>query len=549
MVDESIFKVGDVCGQSYRIVRLLMRNIWIEKYLVKRGDAEQTSVLTCSRFKHIEGDAPSLELFKANAERIRSAPLNDLPRVYDFGVQHGVYWIVTQYVNAPTIETMHKEARPGTKPDWRALDAAALICTAAGTLSDMVKCGLFHGHLMPGHLVIDGMPFEMNVFLLDAGFAELFQFNAAAARPYLRYCAPEVLEGKAIDERADIYSLGMVFYHLLAQHPPYWDKSKTDLDPALISMVLEKYPTDLRQLGNCPQPLWDLIEQAIQKDPEKRFKSIDDFFVSAQLAINKIEGEPRLVPLPGEAPPTVPPGPDTANKRRTAWLAALQNAALPRVAEETVSREVETPSSAAPQTPEQKKAAIVVAEISGKAQPGDEVEGPATSRSPQGAQERGAQDGDAKTQETKDAPAPPTPDQKPAKGRARGRARLRKAGGWMVLAVVMAGSILGGAYVLGARQMQEQREAAPSQPLVSIEVHTSEAAKENETTRSPACAPTACVMVAPAPCVMCEQQKTSQNVDTPSRRRGKSAPTQEPPKTPQTRTACFNSVMYCMVPQ
>lgn len=412
MVNESIFKTGDICGQSYRIVRLVMRNAWIEKYFVKRQDTQHTAILTCSRFRHIVGDPPSPELFKSMAERIRSAPFIELPKVYDFGVQGEVYWIATQYIDAPSIATLNKQGRPDATPEWRALDAASIASTVSATLGDIVKYDLLHGHLTPEHFVIDGLPFDMNVFLLDAGFADLFQFNGVAARHYLRYCAPELLNGKAVDQRSDIYSLGMVLYHLIAQHPPYWDKIKIDHDPALIPMVLEQAPTDLRELAYCPEPLWDLIVRAIHKDPHRRFQTIDDFYEMVQHAINKIEGEPRIqdfgeqvrreaeakktavVPLitakprkEGDGPTTVPPGPNTEMKRRAAWLSALQNAALPRIAPEPSQCAEEPLSAQEPSAKEAERPLFVAAEPSAKAKPKDEAEGPITSRSPTDARE------------------------------------------------------------------------------------------------------------------------------------------------------------------
>lgn len=567
MVDESIFKIGDMCGQSYRIARLLMRNAWIEKYLVKHKDTGNKALLTCSRFQHLPGDPPSPELFKANAERIRSAPLVEMPKVYDFGIQGGVYWIAVQYIDAPNVVMLNQQRKDGS-PEWRVLDAASIAGVLSYTLDDLEKCGLMHGHLTPEHLVIDGMPLDMNVFLLDAGFADLFQFNGVAARHYLRYCAPEILNGKVADKRADIYSLGMILYHLIAQHPPFWDKIKLDSDGALIPMVLEETPRDLREFAYCPDGLWDLILRAIEKDPDKRFQSADELYEHVQLALNKIEKERRViahaekvraeakakntadVPLvvrkdrnESDEPKTGPRGPTSDLNKRAAWLHALQHAIFPTIGKQESSPAIQ--SSAGDASDEKRDAHAkaanapvhVIAEVSAKAMPDESVQGPCTHRSGESVKQ-----GAEKAEQTPQATMPASPEQKPSAG----RPWLGKAWRWMALASVLGGVVLGVTYLFAHNRHESfqsldlARPVDPVRPVVSIEIHTTEPEK------ALACASPTCVMIPAERCSTCEPSRPAQKSNANKSDSPKDA--QEKKAAPDQQCSAMGAI-FCFVPR
>lgn len=574
MVNDSIFRAGDICGQSYRIVRPVMRNAWIEKYLVKHKDTGNTAILTCSRFRHVPGDPPSPELFRANAERIRSAPFVEMPKVYDFGIQDGVYWIAVQYIHAPNVLMAGKE-RSNTSPEWRVLDAVSMAGVLSSMLGDLEKCGLRHGHLTPEHVLIDGMPFDMNVFLLDAGFADLFQFNEVAARHYLRYCAPEVFKGNSADGRADIYSLGMILYHLIAQHPPYWDKNKVDSDGALISMVLDEHPTDLRENAYCPDDLWDLILGAIQKDPDKRFQSVREFYEHVQLVLDRIEEEPRvtqlaeavraeaeanntaLVPLlvrketnEGHEPKTEPRGPGSELKKRAAWLHALQHATLPKIGKQETPPGDELPSPqssprAEPTQADAQDAQVktvsapieVIAEVSAKAKPEEVPQGPTTSRSASGAQQ-----GTENEAQASKALSDATPEQKPVSG----RPWLGKVWRATALASVVGGALFGAAYFVLPRRSESLQTLDLARPIVSIEINAGEPEK------APVRASPTCMAVPIEPCATCTLPSTAPEAEAKKSDRSKDTRDAREPelnKKASPRHDCPLGAIFCIVPR
>ncbi|HLL23519.1 MAG TPA: protein kinase, partial [Kofleriaceae bacterium] len=98
------------------------------------------------------------------------------------------------------------------------------------------------------------------------GSAKLTQQGALVGS--LQYMAPERLRGEDIDQRGDLYSMGIIFYELLAGAPPF--TAKDDLD--LVEMHLHDPPPPLDP-ARVPPPLIPIIMQCLAKHAAQRFES------------------------------------------------------------------------------------------------------------------------------------------------------------------------------------------------------------------------------------------------------------------------------------
>lgn len=344
MVAGPIFSAGSRCGDAYEIKRLVARGAAAEWYAAEHAATGAEAIVTCSRFEHIEGDALSREAFSTIADRIRSIPSARFPRIYEWGLAGDVAWIAAQRVAAPALGELRRY-RDEVTHAWHVTDALAVTAEAQAILAVAASAGVLHGDLTPERARVVGMPEAFGVVLLDVGFAELFMLNREAARATPRYRSPEQLEGGPIDERSDIYSLGMCAYFGITQMHPYWDKAQMSADPRLLKLALSEMPASLSSAGYCPKGLRQLVEKAIQKDPEKRFQSWDEFegeLVGVADALLKdsriIAGlmpwlqlapalaKPEAAPS-SASPSTIPPGADTRRRVACALAEALDELA------------------------------------------------------------------------------------------------------------------------------------------------------------------------------------------------------------------------------
>ncbi|HLM75591.1 MAG TPA: hypothetical protein VK459_22915, partial [Polyangiaceae bacterium] len=89
---KSILQPGRRCGGTYDIANLIHQDPHAETYTAFHRVTREAAILTCSRFSHVEGDPPSEATFIATAEKLAALAVGEVPRIYGFGVNDGVYW-------------------------------------------------------------------------------------------------------------------------------------------------------------------------------------------------------------------------------------------------------------------------------------------------------------------------------------------------------------------------------------------------------------------------------------------------------------------------
>jgi serine/threonine-protein kinase len=177
-----------------------------------------------------------------------------------------------EYFPSHTLGTEIANEKP--MPTRKAVGYAIDICTGMTIAHNQ---GIVHRDLKPANILID-----------DSGLLKIVDFGVAAAAKsgdtqltktgYVigspKYMAPEQILGKKVDERADIYSLGVILYEMLAGQPPY----STGDHMAVMYQHVQGKCEPLAELNpKLPQPLVDVVERAMQVDKNKRYPAMEDF--------------------------------------------------------------------------------------------------------------------------------------------------------------------------------------------------------------------------------------------------------------------------------
>lgn len=155
-------------------------------------------------------------------------------------------------------------------------DVATMGVAMARALSAIHGAGLVHGAVQTDALIqtTDRGPqlgrFGLYGALCDGGLGEQ---GAALALSDPAYVAPEVLKGKAPDERSDVFSLGASLYELLTGKPPYGGRTTSFV---MASVLIDPDGPD-RSSGAVAGPVVDALLRAIERAPEDRWPTADAF--------------------------------------------------------------------------------------------------------------------------------------------------------------------------------------------------------------------------------------------------------------------------------
>jgi CheY-like chemotaxis protein len=200
--------------------------------------------------------------------------------VYDAGDVDGLLYLAMQYIEGSDLAAMLSEQ--GRLRPYRAIDTCRQVAAA---LDAAHALGLVHRDVKPANVLIEGR----RAFLTDFGLTKrLATTNTALTRAgdvvgTIHYVAPEQIEGRPVDARADLYSLGCLFYHCLVGEVPFPRES----DVAVIYAHLSEEPPKPSKLRpDLPEGLDAVIAKALEKSPERRFATCGDLMAAARAVID-----------------------------------------------------------------------------------------------------------------------------------------------------------------------------------------------------------------------------------------------------------------------
>ena len=317
----SLPMVGDELA-GYRLRGVLGRGGMSVVY-----EAENPRLGSTVALKVLAPELATDDVFRARflKESRTAASLNhpNVIPIYDMGTHEDLLFIAMRYVAGQDLRAVLK-AKHVLAPEQ-----AVLVCGQAGRALDVAhRHGLVHRDVKPGNILVEHGADEDepdHIYLTDFGITK-----HAASRSGLTatgefmgtidYIAPEQIQGRPVDGRADIYSLGCVLYECLTGRVPF----AKDVDAAVIWAHVEEMPTTPSSLQPAlPRDIDEVIGKALAKDPADRYATCREFIGAARGALGApaataaAAAAGRDVTAPQQAPGYFPPAPSGPARERT----------------------------------------------------------------------------------------------------------------------------------------------------------------------------------------------------------------------------------------
>ncbi len=241
--------------------------------------------------------------------------------VFDFGESDGVTYFVMRYLEAGTLKTK-MEAGPLSLSE---IDR--LFTQLAEALNYAHGHGIIHRDLKPANALIDG---DGNLFLTDFGIAKLLesasprltQTDAILGTP--AYISPEQAKAETVNQRSDIYSLGIILYEMVTGSVPF--VADTPL-AVILKHISDPLPPPSILKKDIPESIEQVILKALAKEPDNRYATAAEFLSTWKRALEEKETaphtpEPKSTPASpagriDSAPPAVP---SSSGRGRAGWI-------------------------------------------------------------------------------------------------------------------------------------------------------------------------------------------------------------------------------------
>jgi eukaryotic-like serine/threonine-protein kinase len=276
-LDISTLKSGDIIEGRYKYIDRIGRGAFGTVLLMEDTVVDERLILKFLN-PNVSQDEEVMKRFVHELRYSRKITHKNVIRIYDFLYIQGNYAISMEYFPSHTLGSEIVNEKPMDLK--RAIGFGCDMCTGM-TVAHQV--GIVHRDLKPANVLINK---EALLKIVDFGVAaaqregdtQLTKTGYVIGSP--KYMAPEQILGKKVDERADIYAVGVILYEMLTGVPPY---SRGDHMSVMYQHVQGKARPPREINRELPDGLSELIVQAMSVDKTKRFQSMEDM----RLALTK----------------------------------------------------------------------------------------------------------------------------------------------------------------------------------------------------------------------------------------------------------------------
>jgi eukaryotic-like serine/threonine-protein kinase len=258
-----------------------------EVYLARDSELDRNIAVKLLPFE-FSSDAGRNNRFRQEARVVSALNHPNIITIYEIGENEHGSFLATEFIEGETLREIIKLQTLSVNATLKIVEQVAKALAAAH------QAHIVHRDIKPENIMVrrDGI-----VKVLDFGLAkptvqtnetddETVKTIPGMVLGSARYMSPEQARGLPVDERTDIWSLGVVLYELLTRNAPFNGETTSDT----IAAVIYKEPEPIANfIQDAPPELGRIIRKALQKDREERYQSVKDFALDLKDLLYELE--------------------------------------------------------------------------------------------------------------------------------------------------------------------------------------------------------------------------------------------------------------------
>jgi tetratricopeptide (TPR) repeat protein/predicted Ser/Thr protein kinase len=267
---------GTLLAGRYELLEVLGKGGMGAVYKARDIELDRLVALKVIRPELAE-DPKTLLRFKQELILARQVTHKNVIRIFDLGTQDGTKFITMEFVEGRDLSHLLTERR------FRPREAAQIMRQVSRALEAAHAEGVIHRDLKPQNIMVDNAG---RVLVMDFGLARsvemsgLTQTGTVLGTP--AYMSPEQAQGGVLDERSDLFSLGVIFYELLTGQLPF---QADTIWGTLLKRTEGPPPAPISIIPDLPAPLSDIVMKCLAIDPAERLQTATEFALALDVWI------------------------------------------------------------------------------------------------------------------------------------------------------------------------------------------------------------------------------------------------------------------------
>jgi serine/threonine protein kinase/Flp pilus assembly protein TadD len=279
---------GTTFADRYEIIEELGKGGMGKVYRVEDTELKQEIALKLIK-PEISTDKKTIERFRNELKIARNIRHKNVCGMYDLGEKEGAYFITMEYIRGEDLKNLIRKM--GQLSAGQAITIAKQVCDG---LIEAHRLGVVHRDLKPQNIMIDT---NGDSRIMDFGIARSLEAKGITGAGVMigtpEYMSPEQVEGKEVDLRSDIYSLGIIMFEMVTGRVPFEGDT-----PFTIGMKHKgEMPQNPKELNTqISDDLNNVILRCLEKDKEKRFQSVGELRSELQNIDKAIPTTEKAIP-------------------------------------------------------------------------------------------------------------------------------------------------------------------------------------------------------------------------------------------------------------
>src|SRR5580704_4280316 len=295
-VSAAILEIGEVLGARYEVLQLLGEGGMGAVYKAKDRELDRFVALKVIR-RDLASNAAIVARFKQELLLAHSVTHKNVIRIYDLADIDGVKFITMEFIEGADLRALMERGKFSAEEAVETIRQTCLALDAAHSV------GVIHRDLKPQNIMRD---MQGRTLVMDFGLARSVDSdgmtNTGALVGTMEYMSPEQAIGKELDQRSDIFALGLVFFELLTGNTPY--KADTAI-ASLLKRNQERAIPAVDMDSSIPKGLSDIVSKCLERDLNQRYQGVQEILndldawqgkrpISASLILNQFPAKKTL---------------------------------------------------------------------------------------------------------------------------------------------------------------------------------------------------------------------------------------------------------------